>query len=324
MDILTEISNPSLKIPYEGTIIASHTSDLQKWTIMDTKCQGPTLFINGQLQSCKNDEYIYHEMFVHPLLCGSIQPKNILIFGGAEGCTLREVLRWPSVESVIQVDWDKDLVSYFQTEEGSTWNGGAYKDPRVQLHFIDAFRWIQSCTQSFDAVFLDLLDPTCSDADYLFYTQLLIYIKSHLSPGGGITINAGQVGPGNSLAAERLALFLKQQFPSSRFHRFATRVFIPSFLGEWCFLTITHKSWSINFHECSLMSNLMSNLSSLRRFTHSELIHNHWPPDYPSALANFSGDNTSPSSIDSSSPKKLETDWIDFEYHRGEYDELYF
>jgi spermidine synthase len=310
METIFENSNPSLKIPYEGTIVASHTSELQTWTIMNTKCQGLTLFINGQLQSCKNDEYIYHEMFVHPLMSGSAKPKNVLILGGAEGCTLREVLRWPTVESVVQVDWDKDLVSYFQTEQGSTWNGGSYKDPRVQLYFEDAFRWIQNSSQTFDAIFIDLFDPTSSDADYVFFTNLLLALQSHLSPGGGISINAGQVGPGHSSVVESLALFIKRQFPE--FHRFALKTFIHSFLGEWCFLTVASKSWTNNFHKTKLPE-------GLRRFTSLEIIHNFWPKDYPLEILHFSKDNiVSPKKLDNHSDD-YSADWFDFEYNANKF-----
>ena len=318
MVILTEISNPSFPLPYEGTLIASNESDLQTWSILDTNYQGPTLFINGQLQSCLKDEYIYHEMFVHPLLSGVSNPKHILIIGGAEGCTLREVLKWPTIQSVIQVDWDTSLVSYFQTEEGCTWNKGVYKDPRVQLCFQDALEWLKSCpsSQTFDAIYIDLLDPT--DKDIAFYTELIIHSKKHISLNGGLTINMGHVEAGSSYMAEKLCLFLKEQFPSSEYQRLAIKSFIPSFLGEWCFLTVCSKNWSTNFYESVLPSDL-------QRYTKSEIIYNYWAPDYPLTLIYFHKENNifrTPKKLDEDS-RDVMVDWYDFQYNGSEFCEIY-
>jgi spermidine synthase len=303
MVILTEISNPSFPISYEGTLIASKDSDLQKWSILDISSQGPTLFINGQLQSCLKDEYMYHEMFVHPLFSGLEKPKKVLILGGAEGCTLREVLRWP-VESVVQVDWDTSLVSYFQDEE--SWNKGAYKDPRVQLHFTDALEWLTSCTETFDAVFIDLFDPDESE----FYKNIIKNVKKISK---AITINAGNVE-----SAEPIAFFMKQQFPSQEYQRIAIKTFVPSFLGEWCFLTVCPKDWSTNFHTSILPP-------GLQRYTKSELIYNYWAPDYPLILKNFNKEDGIFRTI-----KKLEenshdcmVDWYDFQYNGTEFCEIY-
>lgn len=64
-------------------------------------------------------------MLVHSLLAGLPQRKRVLILGGAEGCTLREVLKYKDVEAVVMVDWDEALCDYFKVSGSIQWNQGA-------------------------------------------------------------------------------------------------------------------------------------------------------------------------------------------------------
>jgi spermidine synthase len=63
------------------------------------------LFLDKELQSASYDENIYHETLVHPALncLTHIQNKRVLVIGGAEGATVREVLKWG--DSISRVDW---------------------------------------------------------------------------------------------------------------------------------------------------------------------------------------------------------------------------
>ena len=117
----------------------------QTFIIADTLGFGESLFIDDELQSTMADEAIYHSALVHGAAAAcrfeSGGPKNVLIIGGGEGCTIREVLKYSTIESVDQVDWDEELVTYFRaTDGGRKWNGGAYEDPRVRVSFEDVLR----------------------------------------------------------------------------------------------------------------------------------------------------------------------------------------
>jgi spermidine synthase len=281
-NIYDDTSEPFLKHSYSVSSVlaaARNSPTGQDWSVVDTKGQGETLFINGELQSCKKDEYIYHEMFVHSLLQGCQNPERVLILGGAEGCMLREVLRWSSVKQVTQIDWDEPLVEFFKSM-GSSWNGGAYKDPRLKLLCLDAFEWIKQTTETFDAIFVDFMDPKDSET----LVPLLELLKGILNPNGGISINAGQVhisarGPTPALL---LATSMRKIFPDPLFGRVAMKVCVPSFLGEWCFLMITSHQWSSNISRSTYTP------KALRRFTFLELTQcTRWTSDYPEELVNF-------------------------------------
>lgn len=309
---IVDTSDPTMKIQYVGTYLAGGTK-LGEWGVYDVKGQGETLFINGELQSCLQDEYIYHEMFVHPLLIGSRSPRSVLILGGGEGCVVREVLKWPSVESVVQVDWNEDLVGYFKSE-GEHWNGGAYRDSRVKLVYKDALKYLEETPDEYDAIFLDLCDP--SDTEKAFFELLLPLIRGRLSVNGGCMINAGRVG--SQTMSVWLADFLKRLFPNTDYQRAALRVFVPSFLGEWCFFLLGPKNWSLYSHE-------HTEPPACKRFTRQELIHAlSWPKDAETTYTKFWTDvdaveTVKPVVVAPPTPQKLSEEpapgWAEWNHH---------
>jgi spermidine synthase len=142
MDIITihEQSDPSYTLSYTGTVLGLNTisnGNPQNWIVIQGAA-GTMLFIDGQHQSTLEDEYMYHETFVHRLMWHLPSRKRVLILGGAEGCLAREVLRWNDVEEVVQVDWDKSLVDFFRQPEQAQWNNGIYEDRRLTVVHEDA------------------------------------------------------------------------------------------------------------------------------------------------------------------------------------------
>src|SRR5215470_852404 len=87
-------------------ILLSKQTAFQHVTILDTFEYGKMLVIDGRTQSAEDDEHIYHESLVHPALVAHPAPRRVLIIGGGEGATLREVLRHPSIERIVMVDID--------------------------------------------------------------------------------------------------------------------------------------------------------------------------------------------------------------------------
>lgn len=290
MKQLIELSDPEQPIAYLGEILANGSSSLQEWVIMRTKNDGDCLFINQQLQSSTLDEAIYHEMMVHTLLLGIKTPKKVLILGGSEGCMLREVLRWSSVESVHQVDWDESLCKWFQTE-GESWNQGAYKDPRVECIYEDALTYLRfSEKHQYDAVFIDLLDPH-TETDEEFMKNIMKTVQSVLKPGGGLCMNVGLVKEHQTTPACHLAEWMKQEFKEPAFHRTAFKIQIPSYLGEWGFLMATSTRWSIKINDTTPPD-------GLTHFNRQQFLKStQWGPHYPSELHDFWKQETTWASI---------------------------
>ncbi|MCK4495608.1 MAG: polyamine aminopropyltransferase, partial [Candidatus Aminicenantes bacterium] len=74
------------------------------------KTLGKVLFLDEKIQSAQIDEYIYHESLVHPVLITHPSPQRVLVIGGGEGATIREVLRHECVQKITMVDIDNELV----------------------------------------------------------------------------------------------------------------------------------------------------------------------------------------------------------------------
>ena len=284
-DMITvqDTSDPNHTLTYSGMCMGTNYEDksrVQTWTIVDG-VEGEMLFIDDQHQSTLQDEYIYHETFVHSLMSGILSPRRVLILGGAEGCMAREVLKWPGVERVVQVDWDKSLVDFFRTPKvAARWNQGAYDDPRVEVYCKDAMVWLQETQEHFDAIFIDLLDPE-SVQDICFMKNCINLCKQRLAPNGGLACNVGRVLAGRRTPACDLADFMATEFTLPSFHRFAVKTFVPSYMGEWAFCMAVPKTWSETFHT-------IVSPSGLKRFSKDEFYKTSaWPCDFVESLRLF-------------------------------------
>ena len=113
---------------------------------------GLTCYMNNSIQSCTLYEHIYHEALVTPVM--SNQVKSVLIIGGGEGATAREVLKWP-VECVDMYEWDEEVVQLFQ--KYPQWSKGAWDDKRLHVYYEDIFT--VNITKKYDAIIVDLFEP---------------------------------------------------------------------------------------------------------------------------------------------------------------------
>ena len=209
---------------------------------------GKMLFIDEELQSAESDEHIYHEHLVHPILnsTASHKEKRVLVVGGGEGATVREVLKWPasSVKSVVWVDIDGELVDLCRTHLGYA-DEAVYTDPRVTFHAKDIRVFFAENTDLFDVVILDLPDPDVeylreygadtSAEDYEMYSPAFwAALKKNLVPTGQIVSHCGPVAPGEDNQKWRAGLaWIDEVYkvPGS----VAYHVNIPSFQSDWGF-----------------------------------------------------------------------------------------
>lgn len=207
----------------------------QRVCILDTVLYGRTLFLDGILQSSEKDEELYHRMLVHPIFGTDTDvPKTVLIIGGGEGATLREVLKWKDVESVTMLDWDEELVTYFREKE-STWHRGAFQDPRVHLEFADIFHVIDQ-NRSYDRILVDLVDPDMNDERWRSFFHKLV---GWLAPKGQMNINAGGVYPWDDGDVPAIEEVLRESMEGKEAYQlFRNKKWVPSFGREWAFVIL--------------------------------------------------------------------------------------
>jgi len=167
----------------------------QRVEIVRAEGYGLVLFLNGQRQSSAADEFVYHEMLVHPAMFRHPAPVRVFIAGGGEGAVAREVLRHTTVEAVTQVDIDGQVVELCRRYLPA-WSAGAYEDPRLRLVIGDALAYLQETAEQYDAMFLDLPEWSPeTPARELYSTDFYRLVRDRLAPGGLMALQVGPVHP---------------------------------------------------------------------------------------------------------------------------------
>jgi spermidine synthase len=205
----------------------------QDVAILDTVLYGRTLFLDGILQSSERDEEMYHRMLVHTAMgtAGKTEMKNILILGGGEGATLREVLKW-NTQKITMLDWDRELVEYFRDHE-PTWHKGALNDSRVTLEYSDVFEAIQQ-QRRYGVILMDLVDPDMENEQWKGLVERLV---DWLEPDGCLIVNAGGVFPWDSENASKIEACFKT-LGGEKSSVIKYKKWIPSFGREWAFILL--------------------------------------------------------------------------------------
>jgi spermidine synthase len=181
--------------------------------IMETGSYGRCLVLDGKMQSSEADEFIYHEALVHPALLTHPDPKRVFIVGGGEGATLREILRHRSVERVLMVDIDQEVVERCK-QYLPEWHQGAFDDPRVELKFLDARKYLEDTNDSYDVIIIDISEPVEEGPAYLLYTKEFYQIVNRrLTPQGLITLQAGSTAVNSLFCFASVCQTLKTAFP---------------------------------------------------------------------------------------------------------------
>ncbi len=166
---IEEELEPGLRVSYGLTsIVNTARSKWQTVDVVDLEPFGRALMIDGLIQSCQVDEFVYHESLVHPALLSHPNPKSVYIGGGGEGSTAREVLRHKSVERCVMVDIDADVVRFCR--DNLPENADAFADPRLELVIDDAKAVLEASESNFDVIIMDLDDPHEDGPCYQLYT----------------------------------------------------------------------------------------------------------------------------------------------------------
>lgn len=149
----------------------SGTSDFQSWEVFETVTFGRVLVVDKLLQCSTFDEYVYHESLVHPALVLHPCPRDVMILGGGEGATLREVLKHSTVEQATMVDIDQDVVEA-TAKYCPHFPNGAYEDRRSKVIYADAKGVVEGLEDaSLDVLICDLNDPIEGGPCWQLYTK---------------------------------------------------------------------------------------------------------------------------------------------------------
>jgi len=169
----------------------SKKSTLQQIDIFDSDEFGKILTIDGLMMANEKDEFIYHDMIVHPAMATNPNIKRVLVIGAGDGGTVRELTRYPQIEHIDMVEIDEAVTRACQEHLPLT--ASKLTDPRVKLTFDDGLKFVnQAYASSYDLIIVDSTDPVSVGAGLFtteFYTDCFriltaqgILVNQHESP----------------------------------------------------------------------------------------------------------------------------------------------
>ena len=169
--------------------VMEEKNDVQAMVIFENAEYGKVLALDGIIQTTEKDEFIYHEMIAHVPLLSHGNAQNVLIIGGGDGGTLREVLRHKSVKSATIVEIDNRVIELCKKQFPSHSNG-AFEDPRTRIVIQDASEFVKTTREKFDIIICDTTDPIGPGAA-LFTESFYSSCKRTLNDGGILVNQAG-------------------------------------------------------------------------------------------------------------------------------------
>jgi len=174
-------ANAGLTLRIRETLFVSK-SRYQTVEVLDTEEYGRLLLLDGLVMTSQRDEFIYHEMIVHPALHLHPRPRDVLVIGGGDGGAVREVTKHPAPERVVLCEIDALVVEVsrrFFPEISSELEG----NPRVQVIIQDGIEYLADQRECFDVLLVDSTDPI-GPATGLFKADFFRACNSALRPDG--------------------------------------------------------------------------------------------------------------------------------------------
>ena len=168
-----------------NSVLYSGRSQYQEIQVLDTPEFGRILVLDGVVQLTERDEFFYHEMLAHVALHVHLCPKNVLIIGGGDGGTLREVTKHELVKNVQLIELDNEVIEISKRYFPSLSKG--FSDERVKIDEMDGSRFVRDTTEKYDVVLVDSTDPVGS-ARNLFSEQFFSDVFSVLNKEGILVI----------------------------------------------------------------------------------------------------------------------------------------
>ena len=179
-----ELTGYGISLDVEGENLYSKKSEFQQVDIFKSKTLGNVLTLDGLMMTTVEDEFFYHEMIAHIPLCSHKNPENVLVIGGGDGGTVREVLKHPSVKNVDLCEIDALVIEASKMFLPSI--AGKLDDKRVNIYVEDAIEFIKTKKNCYDVVLVDSTDPMGPGVG-LFTEEFYTNVKESLKKGGIVT-----------------------------------------------------------------------------------------------------------------------------------------
>lgn len=206
----------------------SEQSDFQKIEVFQTESHGKLLAHDDLVMTTDKDEFIYHDMITHVPLFVHPNPKKVLIIGGGDGGTAREVLRHTSVEKCVMVEIDAVVVKAAKLHLPKT--SCQLENPKITVLFEDGVNYVKTCNEIFDVIIIDSSDPI-GPASPLFNSDFYNDVYKCLAEDG-IVVSQNESPYYHQKMQRTLLEILKNIFPKTHLYTY-TNLTYPG--GYWAF-----------------------------------------------------------------------------------------
>ncbi|MGB4209199.1 MAG: polyamine aminopropyltransferase, partial [Thermovirgaceae bacterium] len=154
----TEYQTRHLRLGLSITkVLANFQTPFQHLLVVETDQYGRLMALDGAIQVTEKDEFTYHEMLAHVVLTAHPSPRRVLIVGGGDGGSAREAVKHPTVEEVVLVDIDQEVINASKQFFPSLSAG--LEDPKATVLTMDALEYVRGKKSEFDVVIVDSTDP---------------------------------------------------------------------------------------------------------------------------------------------------------------------
>lgn len=205
-------------------------SGFQQIDLFDSGEFGRFFTLDGLMMLTEKDEFIYHDMIVHVPMATNPEIKRVLVIGGGDGGTVRELCRYPRVERIDMVEIDREVVE--ACREYLPFTACKLDEDRVHLYFEDGLKFVRSPKEEYDLIIVDSTDPF-GPGEGLFTREFYGNCFKALGPDG-ILVNQHESPYYDTYktAMKRAHGRIRETFPVCRVYQ----AFIPTYpSGHWLF-----------------------------------------------------------------------------------------
>ena len=161
----------------------------QTLEMMDTPSFGRVMRLDNCFMTSERDEFFYHECMAHPAAMAHPQPQQALIIGGGDGGLAEELLKHNTLQRVVLAELDEAVVEASKAQLHAV-HRNVWADARLQLQIGDGMAYVDSTSERFDLICMDLTDPN-TPAGSLYSAPALQRMQRVLNPGGALVLHLG-------------------------------------------------------------------------------------------------------------------------------------
>jgi spermidine synthase len=229
----------------------SEKTKFQQMDFYNSEELGRFFTLDGIMMANEKDEFIYHEMIIHTPMSVHPDVKHVLVIGGGDGGSIRELTKYPTIQSIDMVEIDERVVLGCQSYFPITTTG--FKDPRVHFFFEDGLAFVKNSNKTYDLIIVDSTDPV-GPGEGLFSKEFYDHCYRILS-SEGILINQHESPyfEKESTEMKRAHKKIKSVFPIAMVYQ----AFIPTYpSGHWLFGFASKKYHPIHHFKTSKINQI--------------------------------------------------------------------